>query len=255
MSRGRQLSLLYFFPLGAVIFALVTHANTLASIFLFWGLPSILITFWSPRRAIKAASFAAVLTFFLIALNIIFYTTKQWYVVSMFSNHIFGIMAWEDIPYFFFFVYFPIIFWEHFYEKQVREKNWNKKMTRLTAAFLLASLAIVGAHYWAPYLIQIPYFYFVGVVLFAAIPLAIELLARPHLKPKFFRVAIYFAYVGILYELSSLYLGQWYFPTEKMFGWIVIHNLRFPIEELFAWMILGSSAILTWYEYFDDDNR
>ncbi len=255
MNHRKQLLLLYFIPAAAVVISLVTHANTLASIFLFWGLPALLITFWAPQRALKAFIIASLGTVFLMSLNIIFYTTKQWYVVSMFDYRLFGLIALEDIPYFFFYLYFPIIFWEHFYEKQVKERIWGKRMTGFAMLFIFGSIIIVSAFLWAPHLLQIPYFYFIGTILFLAIPLALELIAHPRLKLKFLRVALYFAYVGILYELTALKLGQWYFPSEKFFGWIVILGLHFPIEELFAWMILGSSGILAWYEYFDDDNR
>ena len=173
----------------------------------------------------------------------------------MSDYRLFGFMAWEDIPYFFLWVYFPIIFWEHFYERQVRESLWTKRMTRLACVFLLSSLAIITAWAWMPTLLQIPYFYFVGTVLLIAIPLALEVISHPSMGLKFVRVGLYFAYVGILYELTALKLGQWIFPSDKFFGWVEIVGLRFPIEELFAWILLGAAAILSWYEYFDDDNR
>ena len=255
MSRSKQLSLLYILPLIAVIFSLVTKANTLGSLFLFWGVPSLLLTFWARKHAPKASVFAAIATVFLIALNIIFYTTQQWYVVSMFDSRILGIMAWEDIPYFFLFVYFPVIFWEHLYDSKGSKSGWGKRMSILASVFILASLAILSAHLWFPEIIAIPYFYFIGLVILIVIPLLIEVFSHPKLGFKFLRVGLYFAYVGILYELTALYLGQWYFPSDKFFGWIEIVGLKFPIEEFFAWMILGASAILSWYEYFDDDNR
>jgi hypothetical protein len=255
MSRHKQLTLLYILPLAAVVISLTTHANTLGSILLFWGFPSLLLTIWAYNRALKAFYFAVISTIFLMAANITFYITHQWYVVSMFSHRIFGLMAWEDVPYFFFFVYFPIIFWEHFYERQVSEPAWSKKMTRLTSAFIIGALAFITGLFWAPRLIMIPYFYLIFTVLIGAIPVTLELLSHPRLRFKFLHTGIFFAYIGILYELTSLHLGQWYFPSDKFIGWIQITELRFPIEELFAWMLLGSSAILSWYEYFDNNQR
>lgn len=255
MSRHKKFLVLYVLPLVAVIFSLVTRANTLTSLLLFWGIPSLLLTVWARQRAPKAALFALVATVFCISLNIIFYVTHQWYVVSMSDYRLFGFMAWEDIPYFFLWVYFPVIFWEHFYERQVRERPWTKRMTRLTCAFVLFSLITITAWAWAPILLQIPYFYLVGAILFVVFPLTLEVLSHPRLGLKFIRVGLYFAYVGILYELTALRLGQWFFPSDKFLGWIVIVGLRFPIEELFAWILLGAAAILSWYEYFDDDNR
>lgn len=255
MNRRKQLIVLYALPLVAVIFSLVTHANTLTSLLLFWGIPSVLLTAWAWERVPKVALFALIGTVFLVSLNIIFYVTNQWYVISMSDYRLFGFMAWEDIPYFFLWVYFPIIFWEHFYERQIHERLWTKRMTSLACVFFLTSLAILTAWTWMPDLLQIPYFYFVGTVLLIIIPLALEVLFHPRMGLKFVRVALYFAYIGIMYELTALKLGQWIFPSDKFIGWIEIVGLRFPIEELFAWILLGSTAILSWYEYFDDDNR
>lgn len=256
MNRHQQLSILYILPLVAVVFSLVMHTNYLGSMILFWGVPSLLLTIWAPKRAIKTALLALSATIFLMNLDIIFYATQQWYVLStIFSHRLLGIVAWEDILYFFLFVYFPVIFWEHFYERQVHEHLWTRRMTQLTITSILFLLVIVAIWTWIPTLLQIPYFYFIATVILMVIPLVVEVRSHPRLSLKFVRVGLYFAYVAILYELTGLYLGLWNYPSHQFIGWIEIVGLRFPIEELFAWILLGAAAILSWYEYFDDDNR
>lgn len=247
--------LFYILPLAAVFISLATHANMLTSLLLFWGLPSLLLTIWLPSRALKAALFASVATVLQTGLNIIFYTTNQWYVVSMFDNRFLGFMAWEDIPYFFLFVYFPIMFWEYFYDKQTHEHTWTKRMTRLASVFIFVALAVTAAWAWVPRIIQIPYFYLLVTIVLVLIPLSLESILRPRLGLKFVRVGLYFAFVAILYELTAIYLGQWYFPSDTFIGWVHIIGLKFPIEEFLTWIVFGAAAILTWYEYFDDDNR
>jgi hypothetical protein len=254
MKQRKQMILLYVLPLLAVVVALVVRAEFLLTLILFWGLPSVVLTLWAREHALKALLFATVGMIFMICLDLVFFATKQWYVVTPF-NTLFGVVAWADLLYWFLWVYFPILFWEHFYEKKKKEPFWSRKMTRLASVLLLASFAILAAWTWAPHLLQIPYFYLLSTVILIVIPIALEVLAKPKLGFKFLRVALYFAYVAILYELTALYLGQWLYPSDQFIGWIEIVGLRFPIEELFAWILLGSTGILTWYEYFDDDNR
>ena len=81
----------------AVAISLATHANYFQSPFLFWGLPSFLLTIWAKKHALKAAVFAAFFTVFLMALDLVYYTTHQWYVVTTSDYRLFGFIAWEDI--------------------------------------------------------------------------------------------------------------------------------------------------------------
>ncbi len=255
MTRHKQLILFYLFPLLSVIISLVTHTNYLGSIIFFWALPALALTFFAWNKALKVFIFSLIGTVFLMTLDIIFYATRQWDTVSMFNNRFPGLVSWEDISYFFIFVYLPILFWEHFYEKQTHEHLWKKSMSRLSGALVLFLLVVLSAWAWAPTLIQIPYFYLNATLLLMVIPLLLELRAHPKMGLRFLRIGSYFAYVAILYELSALYLGLWSYPANKFLGWIEISGLRFPIEELFAWILIGVVGVLTWYEYFDDDNR
>lgn len=256
MNYHQQRLLLYILPLMAAFISIVARTNYLGSIILFWGIPALLLTIWASQRAFKVLLISLVATVFFVALDIIFYATGQWHVLSTaFNNRLLGIVAWEDIPYFFFFAYFPIIFWEHFYERQVPERPWTKRMIWLTLVFILFLLVTLAAWAWSPIILQIPYFYLIATVLLIVIPLALELWSHPRLSLKFVKVGLYFAYVATLYELTGLYLGLWNYPSSQFLGWVEIVGLRFPIEELFAWILLGAAAILSWYEYFDDDNR
>ncbi len=254
-KRHKELVALYIWPLVAVVLALATHATYFQSLFLFWGIPSILLTIWARKHALKAAVFAAFFTVFLMALDLVYYITHQWYVVTTSDYRLLGFIAWEDIIYFFLFVYFPVMFWEHFHERQGRERTWGKKMTRLVCIFLFSSIAIFTTWMWAPHFLQVPYFYLLSCLLFVAAPLLFEIVFNPKLGLKFISTGLYFAYVAIAYELTALRLGLWNYPSNQFIGWIEIVGLRFPLEELFAWILFGAAAILTIYEYFDDDGK
>jgi hypothetical protein len=243
-------------PILAVIASRLLRVNYPLSFALFWGVPSLILTFWARDKAVKVALFSAVGTILLMGLDIIFWANKQWVVVSAVQNSKFlGLVAWEDIPYWFLYVYFPVIFWEHFFERKTSEPVWSKRMSEFSEVVLIALLAIIGAWIWLPKLITIPYFYLVATIIFVITPLALELRDHPQLGVRFLRVGVYFAYVAILYELTALSLGLWYYPSNQFIGWVDIRGLRFPIEELIAWILFGAAAILSCYEYLDDYRR
>jgi len=119
----------------------------------------------------------------------------------------------------------------------------------------MAFVGISAAWLWFPKLISIPYFYLFFTLAAGVVPLALELWEHPRLGMKFLRVGLYFTYVAILYELTAISLGQWYYPSEQFIGWVDFSGLRFPVEEFIAWILLGSVAVLSGYEHFDDTRR
>ena len=58
-----------------------------------------------------------------------------------------------------------------------------------------------------------------------------------------------------MYELTALKLGWWDFPSRDFVGWVSILGTRFPLEEFVFWLCLFAMAILTYYEFFDDDQK
>ena len=83
----------------------------------------------------------------------------------------------------------------------------------------------------------------------------LELRAHPKLLHRFLKVGAYFTYVFILYEVTGVALGQWYFPSTQFIGWVQLFGQRFPFEEFVSWILIGSMTCLAWYEHFDDDER
>lgn len=71
---------------------------------------------------------------------------------------------------------------------------------------------------------------------------------------KFIKTGVFFFMLYLIYELTAVNLGQWYFPGEYV-GWVELAGARFPFEELFFWMMLSSSAVLALYEGFVDDKK
>ena len=87
------------------------------------------------------------------------------------------------------------------------------------------------------------------------IPLLISLFKFPNLSKKFFLAGSYFFFFAFVYELTALKLGWWKFIGNDFIGWVSIFKLSFPFEELFFWFLLLAMAILSYYEFFDDDGK
>jgi hypothetical protein len=247
---------LLVWPIIATLLTLILRANYLSSQLLFWGVPAILLTFWATRSSAKAALCSLIATAFGIACNLIFYLNGQWYVLStVFHSRLLGLMAWEDILYFFLFFYVPILAWEHFFERQTPEPLWGRRMRLLGILFTLFCLVVALAWVWVPGMLLIPYFYLIVTVALFVAPLTLTLYYHPKLGPKFIRIGAYFAYLALLFEVTSIALGQWNYPSVQFIGWVELFGQRFPFEEFVTWILIGAPGVITWYEYFDDDNR
>jgi hypothetical protein len=103
-------------------------------------------------------------------------------------------------------------------------------------------------------LLRIPYFYFITGIVLGIIPITAVLLKFPNLFTKFAKAAVYFLFVSLIWEFVAVPLEQWTFPGQFI-GWINLFGVRFPFEEFFVWMILGAMAVLSFYEFFDDDRK
>lgn len=86
------------------------------------------------------------------------------------------------------------------------------------------------------------------------LPLAYGIFVRPKLFSKIIKIAPFFFSLFLLYELTALYLGQWYFLGNYI-GNIKIAGLSFPFEEFFFWVIISSPTVIVIYEFFVDDEK
>lgn len=101
--------------------------------------------------------------------------------------------------------------------------------------------------------LALPYAYFLSASP-AIIPVIYVVNNRPRLLAKFLKTSAFFFALYLIYELTALELGQWYFPGQYV-GWVELRGVRFPLEELFFWMILSAFTILALYEGFVDDEK
>lgn len=101
----------------------------------------------------------------------------------------------------------------------------------------------------------VPYFYLVfGLVIFI-FPIAMMWLYYPRNLPKITLSLFYFTYLSFLYEIVALMNGWWYFPGTEFIGYVSFGDISFPIEEFVFWIILFAPAVISAFEYLDDDLR
>jgi hypothetical protein len=128
-------------------------------------------------------------------------------------------------------------------------------MKYLVAIALSLFIIFLAIYNFIPQYLNIPYFYFWMGFILLLVPSCIHFITHPKFILKFLKIAAYFFYLTLLYEITALRLDWWVFPGKQFLGWVYISDVRFPIEELVFWLALFAMAILTYYEFFDDDEK
>lgn len=241
-------------PILACFISLLLQANFFLSTLLFYGIPALYLSLRKIQFIKKYLIVSLVTLPMLLVVDFIAVKTGTWYFpFSIFQERLFGTTTFEVVFWLFIYVYFVIAFYEFFLETKCNQKLSNPKLKYVFIGFLALFLIFLITFVLTGTFIEVPYFYLVFGILFAIIPIVSVLYKFPNLFTKFAQATVYFALTGFLWELTALQLNQWQFPGSSFIGWIQISHLRFPLEELFVWIILGAAAILSWYEFFDDD--
>lgn len=228
----------------------------LGSIFLFFVIPSVYLSFLLRRSVVKSLIFSVIAMLPVgIVIDYVIHLTHQWFVPSIFPFRIFGLVPIEDLIWGFFSIYFVLMFYEYFMESHHERKIWHPRMKVFSLLFISILLLFLVLYLFAPRLLYIPYAYFWLCFILVLIPVVIEMIRRPILFPKVLTVGVYFFFFDIFYEITALKLGWWTFPGVHYIGLVSLFGVQFPFEEFFFWMLLFSTAILSYYEPFDDDEK
>ena len=236
----------------------IVHQNFFISIVIFLALPSIYISF----RASKYAQKALILSFLSLPLMVIIeyfgHISDSWsFPQSIFPIRIFGNVILEVLIWVFFNVFYVLMFYEYFLDRHITKHLWAPRMKYLFSGMIILFIAFLFFIFnfsTRP----IPYFYFLFGLLVFAVPVILQFGKYWHHKKilvKMLKTAAYFFYLSFTYEILALNYGWWSFPSERFIGWFSIFKFKFPIEELVWWIILFALAVLTYYEYFDDDEK
>ena len=253
----KDLIILLVWPIVAALISLLVKANVLISIILFFGIPSAYLTFINRNAIRRAALFAIALAIPIsIVVDYVMELKGGWFLPSSSfgSFRLFKYVTIEQIIWLFLYLYFVIMFYETFLEKECACRPYLSKF-KFLFILLYALLGIfVIAYLFKPELLNINYFYLKFGLIFVIIPVVIMLLKFPSIYSKLVKAGAYFFYLSFIYEITALELGQWTFPAaNQLLGYINIFGLKFPYEEFVFWILLGGIGALVYYEFFDDD--
>lgn len=252
-----DLIFLIVYPIIATGLSLAFRTNVLMSVILFLALPSLYLSLKAPKCVARSALFSVSILLFFIVMDFISYKTHQWVVPqTVFPFRLFGEIPLEDLLWAFFLTHYTIMFYEYFLHKHFKQKFWYPKMKYWVALSLLipAFMFLITLTY--PKFIHFKYFYATWGVLGILLPVILVELKFPKLIARYIKAGMYFFYVTFLYEMTALTLGWWYFPKETQFiGLVNIWGRVLPLEEFILWLMLLAMATLTWFEYFDDNNK
>jgi hypothetical protein len=253
MKNHNDFVLMIVLPVFAMALALLGQFNFFVSTLLILGLPALWLTVRSKLRTIKklvlyTALFA--LPFSLI-IDYVASLNSVWFIPdTIFSLRLFGAVALEQLIWGTLYVYFVLLFYEHFFDRG-KHKLLEKRIVWL-AALLFIALCVLGLSLLGT--LRIPYAYSLLGFTFIVLPTVVMTISYTKLLPKFVAVGAYFFLFWIPYELVALQLNHWVFPGDQFIGWVSILGFSFPIEELF-WFVFAAPAALTYYELLDDDRK
>lgn len=242
-------------PVAAALIALIFRTNYLITTLLFFGLGSIWFSYRTPNRILRASLFSVLLAVMgTIVLDYIIVNDNAWWSPTIFPSRLLGILPYEDFIWGILQAYFVIILYEHFLDKgkhQLVGRNF-----KYFIYFLIGLLSVFFlAFFLKPALLQIPFAYFWIGSIFFLLPSIAFLVRFPKIFPKFIKLGSYFLLLHIVFEFTALKLGNWTFPGANYIGLVNIAGFSIPIEEIVVWWLLFIFTILSWYEFFDDDQK
>ncbi len=255
-KKQKDILLLILFPILAMVVSLAVKANFLVSTLLFFGPMSIYLSYRHKKAIKKTLLFSFIISILsFIVVDYIATINGAWFVPdSVFPFRFLNILPIEDCIWGFGLIYSVIIFYEYFFDKSDGEII-NRRMKYLYLIFGAILILFFVVLFLCPELFYINYIYFWIGILYIFIPVFMFLFFYPSLFAKFAKTGIYFFFFTVLLELTGVHLKQWQFLSDEYIGWVELFNNRFPFEEFFFFLMLASVAILSYYEFFNDDRK
>lgn len=246
--------LLIVFAVLAPLVSFYFETNLLISIFLFYGLPAIWLSFRLPQYIKKAAffSFLGATMFFMV--DYVAVLDGAWFVSTIFGFRLLGFLPVEDSIWFFLAVYVVVMFYEYFDDYGLHKTRHTRLKYLAILIGLMIIFFIVSLLFYPDFLIIHYAYLWIGLV-FSITPIIVVLSVYRGLRLKFLRTNFYMVCLHLPFELIALRLGQWSFPGDNFIGWISLLGVRFPLEEFLIYISMTGIAFLAYYEFYDDDGR
>jgi len=253
-----DLAIILIWPIIATVISFLIKPKALGSVILFLAMPSIYLSFRGKNYVKKAVLFTmAAGISIMIVLDYVAQITGTWvmYPDSILPFKLFGLVTLEIVLWALFTCFFIIMFYEYFINKHVTKIFWGPRMKYVLMFSLVIFIIFLIFFFAFPNVFNIPYFYLSWGMVVLLIPFLFQFFKYPHTTLKFFLAAAYFFYLNFIYEVTALELGWWSFPGAEFIGRVSILGNSFPVEEIIFWFILLALTTLSYYEFFDDDEK
>lgn len=259
MTKSRRVDLLALIIYIVLLIPAVLffEVSFLIATILFFAVPTVYMVLRGPSLPWRRITYASLLTgFLLFQMDFLAEFNKAWIVPRLFfAEKIFGVISIDIIIWGFLWALFILVFYEHFLEHDVSDKI-SKNFKILGIASLVSFFVLLVKFFVSPSKIHMPYAYLIlgAITLLIFLVVLIKLKKKKVLIHKFLLVGLFFAFVHLAHELTSLKLGLWYFPGQYV-GNVNILGIIFPVEELFFWILISASILVAYYEFFVDDEK
>lgn len=176
-----------------------------------------------------------------------------WQEPTIFMYRVLGVVSWESILFYPIMTIFILVFYEHFFDKDITKKiSYHIWIAAVPALLMITYLVI--SYILIPGSLYLPYTYVI-LGIFAIIIPVIHCIKRPELFRKYSMVAVTMFLLFFTFEVVGVAFGYWYFPGNEYIGTVTVFKQTFPIEEVIFWMFLYPATIASYYETFIDDMR
>ena len=247
--KKKDVCLLALLPVVAFVGTVLIAPPYLGALLLFFGLPSLWLTYRSRSRAQSIALFSLLCT---LSLEPTFDSLAMWNDAwripqSLFAVRLFHLIPVENVILAFLYVYWLTMLYATFFDAAKENSltfHWKQFITILV--LILGTYTPLFLLY--PTILLIPYAYvFIGLLVTTGVPLLFLLL-----KPAFFRpflsTALYVLYPLVLFEIVGLRYQYWSFEHGQYVFWIHLPYMSMPLEELLFWMGTCTFFVLSIFE-------
>jgi hypothetical protein len=254
VEKGAVMKILIALPLIAAALSLLLRVDFMTSIGLFLALPAILLSLVLPFSIKKSAIFSFMVLPVGFVIDYLAQILGQWSIPTSIFPRIAGVVPAENLLWIFLSTYTVIMFYEYFLDRQNGRELYNKNFVYMYAIFTFAPIIYFLLGLMFPVLFSISYLYLVVGVFTVLLPITYFLIRFPGLRSKFFATGIFFFYLFAIYEFTALINAWWVFPDSAQYlGTLKMLGISLPVEVFFFSIVLYSVAVLSWYEFFDDD--
>lgn len=246
--------LIYYLAVSALVLNLRLDYTVTATLFM--GVPSIYFSLKRPDIIRINLAYSLLMSLMLVpVLDYLGHVSGSWHEADGITGVRFlGVFPLDALIWGFLYSYFIISFYEYYLDRHKSQFHFSKRIKTLVLILLMLTLALSASILCGITIPVIPYFYAVLIVSLFVVPIAGIVSSHRQLLSKIVAQGIWFAVLSVIFELTALKSGQWWFPGPYYIGNVILFGLWFPLEEA-LWILLAVPAYICTYEYFADDGR